>query len=49
MKYSLTDDAVDDLSTPCLVVSLARAKVVAQALDEHDLFAQASQDFKDGR
>ncbi|MBT7334034.1 MAG: leucyl aminopeptidase [Gammaproteobacteria bacterium] len=47
MKYSLTDDAVDDLSTPCLVVSLARAKVVAQALDEHDLFAQASQDFKD--
>jgi len=47
MKYSLTEDALQDLRTPCLVTSHKLAKSVARALGLSDLFARATEDFKD--
>jgi len=47
MKYSITDGNLNDLRTPCLVVSLKTAKRVARALGSAAIFSRASEDFKD--
>ncbi|XOV82156.1 MAG: leucyl aminopeptidase [bacterium] len=47
MKYSITDGNLNDLRTPCLVVSLRTAKRVARGLGCTAIFSRASEDFKD--
>jgi leucyl aminopeptidase len=47
MKYSLTDGALADYRTPCLVTSLKKARAVARALGELTAFNRATQDFED--
>ncbi len=47
MKYSITDGNLNELRTPCLVVSLKTAKRVARALGSTAIFSRACEDFKD--
>ena len=47
MKYSLTDNAVADLKSPCVVTSYKTARSVARATGQSAIFSRSTQDFKD--